>query len=68
MWVIFQCFQSFELRHLVIAPVRNTKILQISEHYACTFLGYCPPTLPQANINTYFSLKGKCWLREGVGG
>ena len=46
MWVVFQCFQSFELRHLVIAPVRNTKILQISEHYTCTFLGYCPPTPP----------------------
>ena len=24
--------------------------------------------LPQANINTYFSLRAKCWLRGGVGG
>ena len=24
--------------------------------------------LPWANINTYFSLKAKCWLRRGVGG
>ena len=24
--------------------------------------------LPQANINTYFSLRGKCWLKGAVGG
>ena len=24
--------------------------------------------LPKANINTYFSLRAKCWLRGGVGG
>ena len=24
--------------------------------------------LPLANINTYLSLRAKCWLREGVGG
>ena len=24
--------------------------------------------LPQTNINTYFSLRAKCWLRGGVGG
>ena len=24
--------------------------------------------LPEANINAYFSLKAKFWLREGVGG
>ena len=24
--------------------------------------------LPKASINTYFSLRAKCWLREGVGG
>ena len=24
--------------------------------------------LPYANINTYFSLREKCWLKEGVGG
>ena len=23
--------------------------------------------LPQANVNTYFSLRSKCWLRGGVG-
>ena len=23
--------------------------------------------LPEANINTYFSLRTKCWLRGGVG-
>ena len=24
--------------------------------------------LPQTNINTYFSLRAKCWCRGGVGG
>ena len=24
--------------------------------------------LPLANINSYLSLRAKCWLREGVGG
>ena len=32
------------------------------------FLGNCPPTPPLVNINTYFSLRAKCWAREGVGG
>ena len=34
------------------------------DHY--TFLGNCPPTPPQANINT--SRRAKRWLRGGVGG
>ena len=50
MWVIFHCSQSFELGHLVTAPVRNTNILQIWEHYTCTFLGYCPPTPPPSSF------------------
>ena len=29
-------------------------------------LPICPS--PKANINTYFSLRAKCWLREGVAG
>ena len=33
-----------------------------------TFLGNCPPTPPLLNINTYFLLREKCWLRGGVGG
>ena len=32
------------------------------------FLGNCPPTLPLVNINTYFSLRAKWWLKGGVGG
>ena len=36
------------------------------DHY--TFLVKCPPTLLLANINTYFPLRAKCWLRGGVGG
>ena len=35
-----------------------------SEHY--TFLGTA--YLPLPNINTYFPLRAKCWLRGGVGG
>ena len=32
-----------------------------------TFLGNCPPAPPpQANINTYISLKAKFWLTGGV--
>ena len=32
------------------------------------FWGNAHLPLPQANVNTYFSLRSKCWLREGVGG
>ena len=38
----------------------------IKDHYA--ILGNCPPTHPQANINTHFSLKANVSLRGGVGG
>ena len=36
------------------------------DHYS--FLVKYPPTLLLANINTYFPLMEKCWLRGGVGG
>ena len=33
-----------------------------------TFMGKCPPLpLPQANTNTYFSLRAKCLCRGGEG-
>ena len=33
------------------------------------FLANCPPTPPLSiDIDTYFSLRAKCWLRGGVGG
>ena len=32
-----------------------------------TFLGNCPPT-PPLSQHQHFSLRGKCWLRGGVGG
>ena len=33
-----------------------------------TFLETAHLPLPKANINTYFSLRAKCWIRGGVGG
>ena len=43
-------------------------LLEMRDHY--TFLrNYQPtPPPPQTNINTYFSLREKCWLRGGIGG
>ena len=36
-----------------------------SSLYVSVETAYLP--LPRANINSYFSLRAKCWLREGVG-
>ena len=46
---------QYELPHKVL-------FRKDDDHYA--FLGNCPPTPPQANINT--SLRAKLWLRGGV--
>ena len=48
---------QYELLHKVL-------FRKDDDHYA--FLGDCPPTPLQANINT--SLRAKLWLRGGLGG
>ena len=39
-----------------------------SERIIIRFCETAHLTLPKVNINTYFSLSTKCWLRGGVGG
>ena len=52
----------------LLAAAQCRAVLRVKKGDQFRFLENCLPTPPQANINTYFSLRAKCWLRGGVGG
>ena len=53
-----------------IEKVRYTEHtdIRLQKNWILYVSGNFPPTPPLTNIDTYFSLKAKCWLREGVDG
>ena len=54
--------RKFPLLQYLLPKGTVTKFKQC-DHYTSAHL-----PLPLVNINTYFSLRAKCWLRGGVGG
>ena len=56
---------------ITVSPSNGSTVFCTLELHVKINLGFQETAhlpLPQANINTYFSFRAKCWLRGGVGG
>ena len=66
-WKMISIWISFKPAHLA-RPQLITVDSFCSRYIIIHFWETAHLPLPKANINTYYSLRAKCWLRGGVGG